>query len=163
MKRSFVVFFCHIYVFSATVFPWFPNSNPPPLAWSNPLLDMLLLCSATLTRCLVPRCSKDRPSVLWIMEWNVGEINPQGWEAKTQECVNGRDKTPFSRVLLRWNEDYAFTGRGFGDLQPPRRFTDVTCRRRSVPTSVFAQRSSLVLSIASHCAIMDRWFQVIPS
>lgn len=103
-------------------FPLIRNSHLPAPPVSPPGLircsTCSFFCSATLTRCLVPRCSKDRPGMLRIMEWNVGVINPQGCRAKTQECVNERDKTPFSRVSRRRTEDYAFTGRGFGDLQP---------------------------------------------
>lgn len=72
----------------ASLFPWFSSPEAPRfLSQSNPLLDMLPLCSATLTSRLVPllrgqpRCARDNGM-------NAGMINPRGCWEKTQECVN---------------------------------------------------------------------------
>lgn len=89
---------------------------PHFLSRSNPPLDMLPLCSATLTCRLVPllrgqpRCAGDNGM-------NAGMINPRGCWEKTQECVNQGDNTLFSRASVG-GAGIMVLQAGFADLQP---------------------------------------------
>lgn len=78
-----------------------PCSTPPPpihpplkppdfLSRSNPLLDMLPLCSSTLTRRLVPPALRRRPPVCsGIMEPMSGMINPPEDAGGKHRSVSG--------------------------------------------------------------------------
>lgn len=68
-----------------------PHSKPPDfLSRSNPLLDMLPLCSSTLTRRLVPPVVRRRPPVCsGIMEPMSGMINPPEDAGRKHRSVSG--------------------------------------------------------------------------
>lgn len=124
---------------------------------------MLPLCSSTLTSRLVPllrgqpRCARDNGM-------NVGMINPRGCWEKTQECVNQGDNTLFSRASVG-GAGIMVLQTGFADLQPPSAGWDVYTGRchgcQGAPKEYshicLAQRSSLVLSIASRRETISWW------
>lgn len=86
----------------AVLFSSFVPSPPPPtllcfLSRSNPPLDMLPLCSATLTSRLVPLLP-GRPRRAPDNGMNVATLKPpRGCWEKTQECVGWGDNALFSR------------------------------------------------------------------
>lgn len=95
---------------------------------------------------------------------NVGMINPRGCWEKTQECVNQGDNTLFSRASVG-GAGIMVLQTGFADLQPPSAGWDVYTGRchgcQGAPKEYshicLAQRSSLVLSIASRRETISWW------
>lgn len=118
-----------------------PTPHPPTLlcflSQSNPPLDMLPLCSATLTSRLVPLLP-GRPRRAPDNGMNVATLKPpRGCWEKTQECVGWGDNALFSRGSVG---GAGIMGLG-ADLQPLPAggavYTGGGGHRRDVRTSVW--------------------------
>ena len=144
--------------------PPHPAEAPHFLSRSNPLLDMLSSLFCDPDKSSRSPAPKDSPGVFRDNGMNAGMINPRGCREKTQECVKQGDNTLFSRASVG-GAGIMVLQAGFADLQPL--FLRVGCLHWKVswvsgggaPEEYshirLAQRSSLVWSIASGCAIMS--------
>lgn len=153
-------------------------SSPPP---ASPFISLspkrhtssprLIRCSTSSLFVLPPwqvvsfPCSEESPGVLRIMEWNAAVINPRGcWERK-HRSVSARVITLYSPVRLSEEQGLRLHRQALPICRPFLQawmFTlegmvGVRGHRRDILTSASCKRSSLVLRIASHRAIISWW------